>query len=382
MEKLIVGPFQTTRIQTVIVIDALDECRDEEPASAILSVLSRYVDQIPSVKFFITGRPEPRITSGFRLQSLQPITEVLRLHEVDRSSVDSDIKLFLRTRLTEIAKARTDCTFPPDWPSPSHLAALCDKAAGFFIYASTVVKFVASKSRTPIEQLDRIISLPQSTTHEGRFGIDPLYTQVLEEALNDVDADDEDRVEIQSRFKTVVGAVVLIFNPLSVGALSDLLKVSNIITTLSSLHSLLLPDFLTDPKRCKSQWFFIDPAIYHTKMLFSCLKLIGERLRRNICNIEDYAVLSEVEDLPGYKKKYMEGALGYACQFWTKHLLEIPKSGPSIEEVQRAIDAFFKTSLLYWMEALAIIGNLGIGAYSMSNIEQWYTSVSMIHPNQ
>jgi len=61
METLIVGPFQTTQIPTLIIIDALDECQDQEPASALLSVLSRYVDKIPLVKFFITGRPEPRI---------------------------------------------------------------------------------------------------------------------------------------------------------------------------------------------------------------------------------------------------------------------------------------------------------------------------------
>jgi len=55
MEKLIVRPFKETQIATLIIIDALDECRDEEPASALLSVLSRYLDRIPFVKFFITG---------------------------------------------------------------------------------------------------------------------------------------------------------------------------------------------------------------------------------------------------------------------------------------------------------------------------------------
>jgi len=70
MEMLIVGPFQATQIPSLIIIDALDECKDEEPASALLSVLSHYVDKIPLVKFFITGRPEPRIRSGFRLVSL------------------------------------------------------------------------------------------------------------------------------------------------------------------------------------------------------------------------------------------------------------------------------------------------------------------------
>src|SRR5579872_5548241 len=266
MERVIVGPFKATNISTLIIIDALDECKDTEPASAILSILSRYVDEIPNIKFFVTGRPEPRIRSGFRLESLQPITEVFRLHEVEKSSVDHDIKLFFRTKLAEVAKTQTGCNIGQDWPSSSQIDILCQKAGGFFIYASTVIKFVASKNRSPTAQLDRIISLPQSTAHEGRYGIDVLYTQVLEEAVDDVDIYDEDRKEIYSQFRTLVGAVVLVFNPLSVTALSDLLCISNPSIILNSLHSVLLvpmqsedlikpfhksfPDFMTDPRRC------------------------------------------------------------------------------------------------------------------------------------
>ena len=65
MEKLIVQPLSESDISTVIVIDALDECKDDEPASAILSVLGQFVSQIPRIKFFLTGRPEPRIQEGF-----------------------------------------------------------------------------------------------------------------------------------------------------------------------------------------------------------------------------------------------------------------------------------------------------------------------------
>jgi len=81
MEKLIAGPLKAANIPTLIIIDALDECKDEEPASAILSILSRYINEIPNVKFFITGRPEPRIRTGFRLKLLLPITGVLKLHD-------------------------------------------------------------------------------------------------------------------------------------------------------------------------------------------------------------------------------------------------------------------------------------------------------------
>ena len=389
MEKLIVGPLKAASIPTLIIIDALDECKDEEPASVILSILSRHVNEIPNVKFFITGRPESRICTGFRLRSLLPITEILKLHEVKPEAVNNDIKLFFQTRLTELAKERSDCSFTEDWPSPSEINILCDKAVGFFIYAATAIKFIMSKSHTPTQQLNHIISLPQSTSCEGRSGIDVLYIQVLNQAVNDVDADDE---EFCSHFRTVVGSVLLVFNPLSVKALSELLKVSGISTTLRSLHSILLvptskvapvhifhksfPDFLMDPSRCTNQQFFIDPPVHHRDILISCLKLMEEKLRRNICRLDDHAILSQVEDLPGHQKEHIGDALEYACCFWTKHLLGVSVSGPGVEEVQEAIDKFFTTCLLFWIEVLSLVGKLHIGVYALNDIQQWYTLVS------
>ena len=391
MERIIVRPLKTSRIRTLIIIDALDECKDEEPASAILSVLSRYVDEIPDVKFFITGRPEPRIRSGFRLELLRPITEVLRLHDVQRSSVDSDIELFFRTRLADIAKARSDCDFTQDRPSPSDINTLCEKAAGLFIYASVVVKLIASRNRTPTEQLDRIITHTQNTTHEGRSGIDQLYTQVLEQAVDDMDLDIE---EVHSRFRTVVGAVLLVLNPLSARGLSDLLGVPSISTTISSLHSLLLvpedpedpirvfhksfPDFLTDPLRCKDKQFFVDPVVHHTEILFLCLDLMRKRLKKNICNLDNHTILSEVEDISTYCREHIREALKYACCSWTKHLLMIPGNTSCIKEVERGINEFFTTCLPYWIEVLALIGNLGTGVRAINDVEQWCALVSAV----
>ena len=240
IEMLIIGPFKAACIETLIIIDALGECRDMEPASAILSVLSRYVGEIPNVKFFITGRPEARIRSGFRLKLLRPITEVLELHEVERSSADDDIKLFFRTRLAEIAGDRNIRDFGEDWPSWRDIDILCEKAGGFFIYASTVIKFVASEHHHPPERLTIIISLSKSTSHEGRMGVDLLYTQVLTQAFDGVGLDED----VYSRFRLVVGAVLLALYPLSVKALSELLvkcgSPSSVSAALRGIHSLLL----------------------------------------------------------------------------------------------------------------------------------------------
>jgi len=392
MEKLI-GPFQAMQSPTLIIIDALDECQDEEPASALLSVLSRYVDKIPLVKFFITGRPEPRIRSGFRLELLRPHTDVLRLHDVKRSSVDNDIRLFFGKQLADIIKGRSDCNLLRDWPSSSDLDILCEKAAGLFIFASTVVKFVASKDHQPTERLTDIISLPQSTVEEGRSGIDQLYAEVLRQAFLNIRADDG---RFYSRFRSVVGAVLLVFNPQSATVLSDLLGVTYVSTTLRSLHSLLViptsepdptpihalhksfPDFLTDPGRCTDQQFFIEPLIHHREILLSCLKVMKARLRRNICQLDDHISLSEVRDLSMRRTAYIGDALEYACKFWANHLARTASNVHDIEEVDKAISNFFETSLLFWIEVLSLMGNLDVGVYAINDIEEWYATVSFI----
>ena len=152
LENLLVNPLSEANISCVIIIDALDECIDDQPASAILSVLGRFIQQLPLVKFFITGRPEPQIRSGFRLPLLQPITQIFLLHGVEPASVDEDIQLYLTQRLTAIAGQRSDLDLPNPWPTDSDIMALTKKSSGLFIFASTLARFIESKHHEPNER--------------------------------------------------------------------------------------------------------------------------------------------------------------------------------------------------------------------------------------
>ena len=101
-----------------------------------------------------------------------------------------------------------------------------------------------------------------------------------------------------------------------------------------------------------------------------------KRLKRNICNLDNHVVLSKVEDLSTPQNLYIGDALKYACSFWTRHLLKAPSSGYDTEEVQKAIDEFFTTYLLFWIEVLVIVGSLDVGVHAINDIQQWYISVS------
>ena len=75
MQKLITEPLQESGVSTVIVIDALDECKDDEPSSAIVSLLGRFTKEIAQVKFFIAVDPShgSRLDSVFLSSWIQPM---------------------------------------------------------------------------------------------------------------------------------------------------------------------------------------------------------------------------------------------------------------------------------------------------------------------
>ena len=237
MEKLIVEPLRSADVSAVIVIDALDECKDEEPSSAILSVLGRLVKWIPKVKFFVTGRPEPRIRTGFRLPILVESTAVFVLHDVDPPLINSDIRLFLEHELSELAQRHQ----LGRWPSDQHIDLLCRRAAGLFVYAVATVKFLDSNTHLPERRLGSIVKLPECTASEGRTRfnskttLDSLYTSILQTAFSEGDP------EVYSRVRSTIGAVVLVVNPLPPSGIAGLIGLDprEVIMFLMLVQSLL-----------------------------------------------------------------------------------------------------------------------------------------------
>ena len=388
LENLLVNPLSGETIPCVIIIDALDECIDDQPASAILSVLGRYVQQLSPVKFFITGRPEPRIRTGFRLPLLQPITQIFSLHEVESSSVNNDIQLYLTQRLITIAKDRSDLDLPDPWPHDYEIEVLTKKSSGLFIFASTLIRFVGSEHHKPDERLDLIVSGANSTIHEGRAGIDSLYSQILLHAFPDVHES-----EVLDKMRQVLGTIVLAFNPLSQRELSTILGLSTslISTTLRHLHSVILvpadeskeirvfhksfPDFLQDHQRCTDSRFHINPTTYHGALAFSCLKLM-KKLDRNPCSLPPFITNKDVPNLPQLLKHKLSDALRYACSHWARHLRLSPTSSNdwTYQVIVLAINML--ESAPPWIEVMSLEGHLDEVIHSMYGLLDWIDKVS------
>jgi len=387
LENLLVNPLSEAKVSCVIVIDALDECIDDQPASAILSVLGQFAGQLSSVKFFITGRPEPRIRTGFRLPLLKPLTQVFLLHEVKPSSVSNDIQLYLTQRLTAIAKQRSDHELPDPWPHHDEIVALTKKSSGLFIFASTLVRFIESEYHEPNERLQLVLSEASGTRHEGRAGIDSLYSQILLHAFSGVNES-----EVFTSMRRVLGAIILAFNPLSRKDLATILGVSTtlILTTLRHLHSVILvpvdeskeirifhksfPDFLQDGDRCTNPRFHIDPEVYHTGMAISCLELVMG-LKMNPCSLPPFTMNQDVVDLPQLLEDKVDKAMQYACTYWARHLRLSPVSGGHLDQtIILTIDMLKRAPL--WVEVMSLENHLEEVIHSMNMVLDWLDQVS------
>ena len=380
LKDLLVDPLSSTGISCVIVIDALDECVDDQPASAILSVLGRLVSKLPLVKFFITGRPEPRIRSGFRLPLLEPFTQIFLLHEVDPTSIGGDIRLYLTEKLTSIAKRRSGLDLPEAWPSDKDITALVKKSSGLFIFASTVARFIESEYHEPRERLRLIVSKIDDTSHEGASGIDSLYSQTLCDAFLGID---EESVFVD--LKRILSAVVLALNPLSRDGLVQLLNISSTVisTRLRHLHSVLLvpadgakeirvfhksfPDFLQDPERCRDSKFHIHSKTRHGDMALSCLDLVV-KLKRNPCALPPFAMNNDVPDCQQLLRDKLGSGLLYACKYWSTHLSFSPLSEEYHNRLITLTSQFFDRSVFPWMEVMSLDGHLEGVIYSMNHL--------------
>ena len=383
MKNLIVQPLVESSISTVIVIDALDECKDEEPASAILSVLGQFVVQVPNIKFFITGRPESRIREGFRLPLLMEATDVFVLHEVEPGQVRNDIQLFFRHSFSELGRYRRELG---DWPSEEQVNLLCERAAGLFVHAVATFRFIDEKNNSPKKQLDRLLQSQESSIPEGKTKfkanamLDSLYMSILKEAYGGDDPENDPRV------RSILGAVVLVANPLSPSTIAALLgfELEEVLPLLSSLRSLLIlqddadhpvrpfhksfPDFIIDPTRCDNPRFRVYPPDQHTELLFGCLETMNRELEWNICKLPDGVVNSEVIDLRERSNKNIGRALEYACRSWYKHLVGVIPA-----RITPILRRFLEEKFLFWLEVLSILGAAKEAVHALEAIAkcQW-----------
>ena len=138
----------------MIVVDALDECDNENHIRMILQLLveARSLKTV-RLRIFITSRPEIPIRHGF-LDIPEAEHEDYVLHKISPSIVDHDISIFLEYNLRIIGKERS---LGVGWPGEANIRCLVRKASGLFIWAAIACRFIREGKRFAIRRLGTIL---------------------------------------------------------------------------------------------------------------------------------------------------------------------------------------------------------------------------------
>ncbi|KAF8738193.1 ribosomal large subunit assembly, partial [Rhizoctonia solani] len=381
-EKLIVGPLQAVQkclpTHFIVVIDALDECENEDSVGQILDLLLSTAYDLP-VRYLVSSRPERAITQRMAESSDGKEDVRLVLHDLSSDSVKTDIEAYMRYELQHVPL--TDA----QWP------AVINSCGVLFIYASTTCRYLkqAHETKTLAEVINIIMNpTHRSMEHEGDNAIDELYTTILDAAFNKSRFTKTNK----KRMKNILETVICAIKPMALDAIADLaglesgqqvdallrplrsvLNVTRQTGLVNSLHA-SFPDFILSPERSGS--YHCQPNIRHARMAEACLRLIDAiEPKFNICNLpSSYLLDTEVDDLDRRVAQSISLGQIYACRYWSAHL----SLGEYRDDLVELVHRFFSSCLLLWIEITNLTKNMRNGTAIIQDAEKWCNEKSVL----
>lgn len=303
-----------------IIFDGLDETsRDHLKATAtvfskLFTKLERY-----NAKVFISSRTDDEITRPF-YGSLQKDSKHVKHLHLDTAESRKDVEMYLRRNLEDLVT-----TWALDWnqwPGDARFQKLCDQAGGLFVWAVTVVKFFRGQlEKHGRERRNRILDV---FSEKGMGDVNNLYGIILEMTIESDDDDDDDEWEYE-RFRWIVGFVIALKEPLTIGDLSGLLDLRetpnsypvDMIHFVTNLRTVLVAGTEnvgndTIPRLHKSFVEYITSKRANSRLRIDVPKADGRvatkclRLVRRLRNAGERVLLPQ-------------GSVRYAIHNWTRH---------------------------------------------------------------
>jgi hypothetical protein len=360
----------------VLIVDALDECDDDNNIRIILQLLAeaRSLQRV-RLRIFLTSRPDIPIRYG-----INKIPDAERwdfvLHNISPSIVDHDISIFLEHNLRTIG---LDDALEPGWPGLEAIRRLVETAGGLFIWAATACRFI--REGLFVEERLRMLLERGKGPATPEEHLDGIYLTVLRNSVQPGYTEQE-RQWLYGMLRKVLGSLIVLFSPLSVESLSKLLHTTKqqVDRAVKSLHAILdIPknqtnpvrlhhpsfrDYLLDNNRCKDINFQVDEKQAHKTLAVRCIQLMSESLKQDICGLDDPGALIADIDSSRVERSFPPG-LQYACLYWIQHF---HKSGVQFRDDDQ-VHQFLQEHLLHWLEALGWMQKVSEGIHAITSLE-------------
>lgn len=381
-QELIVGPVgvvpKAIASPFLIIIDGLNESGEANSRKQVLHLLSNKLDatnsnsqlsELPkNYRILVTSRPLEDIHDA--LHAVAHVQHV-SMDDIPPLSTEHDIRLYISANLAGPFDDR-------------HFKALAQKADGVFEWARLACEYIKDSVRVGQDLMVRFERVLAETPNNQTRPLDVMYRHFLAEIMPD-----DERGEVIPMFRSVMGQILALQEPLSASALTAMrLHFScdddryDVVRVIGQLDSLVIGatdchipirlhpsfhDFITD--RSRSHEFFADASLIQTDLAFASLGVMEYGLRFNICALESsHLPNSAVSDLQKRVEQSIPAELSYSCRFWGTHV-QATSFEPALAE---EIKAFFSGErLLFWLEALALMKGLDGPAASLSSISNW-----------
>ena len=353
----------------VFVIDALDECGDDQGRRMLLNSLADATAYAPWLKIIITSRPEVDIQRFFDAPSR---SSHLRYDLATDNQATSDLRIFAQDRFRRLASKRH---LQAPWPEPSLFEGVISRAKGLFIFIKTVA-LALERCKDPTESLKATLRESDETGLISPYG---LYSSILKTRI----------VHSSAEFQQMIGVLLTAapYRPLCEETIAELANVdpSLVKTWVDDLSSLLYRDenangavrvrhlsisdfFISDGCPCDYKVNLHDSNV---QLGISCLKTMIFQLRFNICKLEDSRLANaDVHDLQSRIKENISDPLQYSSRYWSDHLCSTPDNGN--RGVFGSLKEFFEGLYpLFWIEVLSVMGMVPIGVPSLRRVISW-----------
>jgi hypothetical protein len=362
----------------VFVIDALDECGDDQNRPVLLKVLTEAASHAPWLKIIVTSRPEDEIQRFFNRLLRSSYS---RYDLATDQEAGADLQIFARSQFDLVAD--TWC-LPIPWPEKSLFDGVISQANGLFIFVKTLV-LTLQQCDDPEKNLKEAL---QDSAGTGLKPLYNLYSSILKAR----------RVPSNAEFRQIIGVVLAVapYRTLCEESIAELAGVRpNLVKKwVKNLSSLLYRDEAASGgirvRHLSISDFFVGGDCAYQVNLedanmqlgIACLKTMVEQLRFNICKLEDSRLANaDIHDLPSRIKEHISDALQYSSLYWTNHLCFTPDIG------DRCVWGMLKEFIeglygLFWVEVLSVMGMVPIGAPSLRRLISWakVSSASCCHP--
>lgn len=375
----------------VLLIDALDECKNARERSALVRQLRDLAHHVPWVKVIITSRPESDIVGVLEGSSHDTRVYDISIND-ERWGTSADIRLFIEAKSKELNLNL----------SPDQVDRFQEKASGLFIWCTTVFRYIEeSKESSSCTVADVLEEHPPDSKDNPHAPLYSLYQHVLNSAVS--------RARDKELMDTVIGVVFVASSrkPLSVTAITKILFssergknvkekeawVNNIVKSLFAIFyieeegtnavracHLSVLDYIGGvlngqlaskgaPGNNTDETISVKIEEIQARVFDGCFDVLESELRFNMCDLEDsFRLNKDVPDLSNRIKKNISEVLQYGCLFWISHLVALSMEGRGGQ-----VFAFLRSlNALYWIEALSLLDAVDRGIVALQDCASFF----------